>query len=53
MACPKCGCKLSYPYTSDLADDCDDFDDGRLERCAACREVFDLDDHAPEDDEDG
>lgn len=25
--------------------------DDRLQRCAACGEVFDLDDHADEDDE--
>lgn len=45
MACPKCGCKLCY--------ECDDEDgmDYRFERCAACGEVFDLDDHAPEDDD--
>lgn len=34
MACPKCGCKVTY-----------EFDD------AACGEVFDIDDHAEEDDD--
>ena len=47
MACPKCGCKVAYQF-----DDEDDPGDDRLQRCAACGEVFDLDDHAPEDDED-
>lgn len=49
MACPKCGCKTVYQY-----DDCDEDDPGdddRLQRCAACGEIFDLDDHAPEDDD--
>lgn len=45
MACPKCGCKVTYPY-----DDQDEPDDDRLQHCAACGEVFDLDDHADEDD---
>lgn len=48
MACPKCGCKVSYQY--------DDGWDGvqyfeNLERCAACGEVFDIEDSADEDDE--
>jgi len=47
MACPKCGCKTAYQF-----DDEDDPQDDRLQRCAACGEVFDLDDHAEEDDED-
>jgi hypothetical protein len=49
MACPKCGCKVSYQY--DNGDDCGPTDD-RLERCAACGEVFDLDDHTNEEDND-
>jgi len=32
-------------------DDEDDQHDDRLQRCAACGEVFDLDDHAEEDDD--
>lgn len=47
MACPKCGCKVCYQYDDEdmgLGDD-------RLERCASCGEIFDIDDHAPEDDE--
>lgn len=47
MACPKCGCKTVYEF-----DDDDDPQDDRLQRCAACGEVFDLDDHAEEDDDD-
>jgi hypothetical protein len=46
MACPTCGCKVSYQF-----DDLEDEGDDRLERCAACGEVFDLDDHAPEPDD--
>ena len=45
MACPKCGCKTVYQF-----DDEDDPQD-ELQRCAACGEVFDLDDHAEEDDD--
>jgi len=49
MSCPKCGCKTVYQYNG-----CDDFggEDDRLQRCAACGEIFDLDDHA-EEHEDG
>lgn len=32
-------------------DDEDEPQDDRLQRCAACGEVFDLDDHAEEDDD--
>lgn len=46
MACPKCGCKTVYQF-----DDEDDPQDDRMQRCAACGEVFDLDDHADEDDD--
>jgi hypothetical protein len=49
MACPKCGCKTTYQY--DDGDDCGMADDN-LERCAACGEIFDREDEAPEDDED-
>jgi predicted Zn finger-like uncharacterized protein len=47
MACPKCGCKTVYQF-----DDEDEPSDDRLQRCAACGEVFDLDDHSEEDDMD-
>ncbi len=49
MACPKCGCKVSYQY--EAGDDCGQADD-RLERCASCGEVFDVEDHIDEDDDD-
>lgn len=47
MSCPRCGCKVCYDYNDDdmgLGDD-------RLERCAACGEIFDIEDHADEDDD--
>lgn len=52
MACPKCGCKEHYQYNGDWAgaydgDPCDE----RLERCAACGEVFDIEDAADEGDD--
>ena len=47
MACPACGCKVCYQY--DSGDDFSHDDDG-LERCAACGEIFDVIDHADEDD---
>lgn len=48
MACPACGCKVCYQY------DDEDFGvgDDRLERCAACGHVFDVEDHADEEDGD-
>lgn len=47
MACPKCGCKVHYQYNAA------DFgpDDERMERCAACGEIFDIEDSADEDDD--
>ena len=45
MACPKCGCKVHYEF-----DDEDGYDE-RMQRCAACGEVFDLDDAADDDDD--
>lgn len=51
MACPKCGCKVHYQY-----DDGDGVLQERvaenLERCAACGEVFELQDAAEDDDDD-
>lgn len=47
MACPACGCKETYQY-NDVEFGADD--EG-LERCAACGVVFDVEDHAPEDDD--
>jgi DNA-directed RNA polymerase subunit RPC12/RpoP len=46
MACPKCSCKVTYQF-----DDEDDPGDDRLQRCAACGVIFDLDDHEPEDED--
>lgn len=46
MACPHCLCKVVYPF-----DDEDEPQDDRQQRCAACGALFDLDDHAPEDDD--
>lgn len=48
MACPKCGCKVHYPYDTGW--------DGEqqpenLERCAACGEVFDIEDSTEEHDD--
>jgi hypothetical protein len=49
MACPSCGCKVHYQFNSE-----EGFagDDERLERCAACGAVFDIEDAAPDEDED-
>lgn len=49
MACPKCGCKVTYQY--DDSDEDLSMPDERLERCSACGEIFDIDDHTPEDDD--
>jgi hypothetical protein len=48
MACPNCGCRVHYQY--------DDGWDGiqpveNLERCAACGEVFDIEDSTEEEDD--
>ena len=48
MACQQCGCKTTYCY--DEGDDMPGGDE-RLERCAACGAVFDIEDESPEDDE--
>lgn len=50
MACPSCGCKVHYQFDG-WGDDCATADD-RMERCAACGHVFDIEDSADEDDED-
>lgn len=46
MACPRCGCKECHPF-----DDDEHPDDDRLERCSACRLVFDIDDHRDEEED--
>lgn len=48
MSCPRCGCKETYQY--DEGDECH-VSDGSLERCAACGQIFEIEDHAPEDDD--
>lgn len=48
MACPDCGCKTTYLY--DEGDDMPGGDE-RLYRCAACGAVFDIEDEAPEEDD--
>lgn len=48
MACPGCGCKETYCYEGDDMAGGDE----QLERCAACGRVFDIEDHAEEDDDD-
>lgn len=48
MACPGCGCKTTYLY--DEGDDLPGGDE-RLYRCAACGSVFDVEDEAPEEDD--
>lgn len=49
MACPKCGCKVHYQYDSGW-DGVQPFEN--LERCAACGEVFDIEDSTEEEDDD-
>lgn len=50
MACPECGCRESYEFNPD-GDDGFGMSDDRLERCAYCGHVFDIEDHTPEDDD--
>jgi len=50
MACPKCGCKVHYQYNGGGGDDWDEFTEN-LERCAACGEVFDIEDSTEEEDD--
>jgi hypothetical protein len=48
MACPNCGCKVHYQFNTE-----EGFggDDERLERCAACGAVFDIEDAADDEDD--
>lgn len=48
MACPKCGCKVCYEF--DRGDEDQPADDN-MERCAACGHMFDIEDHADEDED--
>jgi hypothetical protein len=50
MACPKCGCKVTYQY--DPFPDFSDPNEDYLERCAHCGEIFDSE-FADDDDEEG
>lgn len=49
MACPNCRCRTTYQF--DDSDQHNPMADDRLERCAACGAIFDIDDHIPEDDD--
>lgn len=46
--CPKCGCKEHYQFDSGWDGKPSD---GSLERCAACGEVFDIEDAAEAEDD--
>lgn len=48
MACPGCGCKVTYEFDSDS-----DFlgEYGEYEKCSACGFVFDIEFAADDDDE--
>ena len=46
MACPRCGCRETNNY------DDEDAPDDNWERCAACGVIFDIEDHADEEDDD-
>ena len=50
MACPACGCKETYGFY-DEEDGFRTVPDQDYERCAACGVIFDIEDHAPEDDD--
>lgn len=48
MACPSCGCKVHYQYDGEVElFRCDD----RMQRCAGCGHVFDIEDSADEEDD--
>lgn len=51
MACLNCGCKVCYQFDDHLEDSAISGGDDRLERCSACGAVFDIDDHAEEDED--
>lgn len=50
MACPKCGCKVHYQYDSGWDGE---QSDETLERCAACGDVFYIEDAADDDEDTG
>lgn len=41
MACPRCGCRVTYRY--DMNPDFNDPEEDYWERCASCGAVFDID----------
>lgn len=43
MACPECGCKVTYTY--------DDDECGDLDRCANCGNIFDINEAIDEEDD--
>lgn len=47
MACPKCECKVAYPYYEDDLDS-----DTDMERCANCGHIFYIDEALEDDDGD-
>jgi hypothetical protein len=47
MACPKCGCKTTYPY-DDSWDGEPGYNDD-MDSCAACGNVFYIEDHDEEE----
>ena len=46
MACPKCGCKVTYYYQKDDIE----IVESDLERCSACGLIFDIEFAADDDD---
>jgi hypothetical protein len=48
MACPECGCKVTYQY-DDSFDGFDSTED--MERCSACGHIFWIEESLPEDDD--
>jgi DNA-directed RNA polymerase subunit RPC12/RpoP len=48
MACPECGCKVTYQYDP-CGDDIYD-NSGEFERCANCGKVFEAEDGEDEED---
>lgn len=51
MGCPKCGCRVHYEFDGDHGEDGFGLPDDRLQRCADCGHVYDIEDETPEDDD--
>lgn len=47
MACPKCGCKVTYPFCSPL----EFYEDDEMEKCSNCGNVFWIEEALDEDDD--